>query len=175
MQSLMETDVDGLIGAERHERSCERTTYRNGYRDQTLDTRLGSLEPRHTSEKALVAVIQEAWVSGVSTRRVGDLVQAMGLAGISKMHGEQAVQGHRRACERLSGSPPGRDWPYLWLDDTYLKQRKGGRITSVAAIIAIAVTRTASAGSWPAHRALGGGNLLVDDPEKLDPSRPARH
>ena len=97
VQLLMETDVEGLIGAGRHERSGERTTYRNGYRDRTLDTRLGSLqlripklrqgsyfppflEPRKTSEKALVAVIQEAWVSGVSTRRVDDLVQAMGLS-----------------------------------------------------------------------------------------------
>jgi transposase-like protein len=98
MQLLMETDVDGMIGAGRHERSSDRVTYRNGYRDRTLDTRLGSLqlripklrqgsyfppflEPRKTSEKALVAVIQEAWVSGVSTRRVDDLVQAMGGSG----------------------------------------------------------------------------------------------
>ena len=98
---LMENDVESMIGAGRHERSGDRTTYRNGYRDRTLDTRLGSLQPRipklrqgsyfppflepsKTSEKALVAVIQEAWVGGVSTRRVDDLVQAMGLAGISK-------------------------------------------------------------------------------------------
>ena len=84
VQLLMETDVEGLIGAGRHERSGERTTYRNGYRDRSLDTRLGTLqlrvpklrqgsyfppflEPRKTSEKALVAVIQEAWVGGVST------------------------------------------------------------------------------------------------------------
>jgi len=101
VQVLMESDVDGLIGAGRHERSGDRTTYRNGYRDRTLDTRLGSLqlripklrqgtyfppflEPRKTSEKALVAVIEEAWVGGVSPRRVDDLVQAMGLAGIGK-------------------------------------------------------------------------------------------
>ena len=101
VQLLMETDVEGVIGAGRHERSGERTTYRNGYRDRTLDTRVGSLqlripklrqgsyfppflEPRKTSEKALVAVIQEAWVGGVSTRRVDDLVQAMGLSGIGK-------------------------------------------------------------------------------------------
>src|ERR1700742_523869 len=101
LQILMETDVEGLIGAGRHERTGDRITYRNGYRERTLDTRLGALqlripklrqgsyfppflEPRKTSEKALVAVIQEAWVSGVSTRRVDDLVQAMGLSGISK-------------------------------------------------------------------------------------------
>ena len=89
VQLLMETDVEGLIGAGRHERCADRTTYRNGYRDRTLDTRLGALqlripklrqgsyfppflEPRRTSEKALIAVIQEAWVGGVSTRRVDD-------------------------------------------------------------------------------------------------------
>ena len=100
-QLLMETDVEGMIGAGRHERSAERTTDRNGYRDRMLGTRLGSLQlripklrqgrcfppflaPRKTTEKALVAVIQEAWIGGVSTRRVDDLVQAMGLAGISK-------------------------------------------------------------------------------------------
>ena len=97
LQLIMEADVNGLIGAGRHERSGERTTWRNGYRDRSLDTRLGTLnlrvpklrqgsyfpgflEARKTSEQALVAVIQEAWISGVSTRRVDDLVQAMGLS-----------------------------------------------------------------------------------------------
>ena len=101
LQILMEADVEGLIGAGRYERTGERSTYRNGYRERSLDTRLGSLnlkipklrtgsyfpgflEPRRTVEKALVAVIQEAWIAGVSTRRVDDLVQAMGLSGISK-------------------------------------------------------------------------------------------
>ena len=114
LQLLMETDVEGLIGVGRHERSPDRLNYRNGYRDRTLDTRLGTLplripklrqgsyfppflEPRKMTEKALVAVIQEAWIGGVSTRRVDDLVQAMGLAGISKTPGLQALQGHRRA------------------------------------------------------------------------------
>jgi putative transposase len=101
LQLLMESDVEGLIGAGRYERSGERTTWRNGYRDRSLDTRLGALqlripklrqgsyfppflEARKSSEKALVAVIQEAWIGGVSTRRVDDLVQAMGLSAISK-------------------------------------------------------------------------------------------
>src|SRR3712207_4035201 len=101
LQLLMEADVEGLIGAGKHERSAERLNWRNGYRDRAFDTRLGTLqlripklrqgsyfppflEARKTSEKALVAVIQEAWVGGVSTRRVDDLVQAMGLSGISK-------------------------------------------------------------------------------------------
>jgi len=156
MQLLMETDVDGLIGAGRHERTGERTTYRNGYRDRTLDTRLGSLqlripklrqgsyfppflEPRRTSEKALVAVIQEAWIGGVSTRRVDDLVQAMGLAGISKSTVSKLCKDIDDRVNAFLDRPLVGDWPYLWLDATYLKQREGGRITSVAAIIAVAV------------------------------------
>ncbi len=156
VQLLMETDVDGLIGAGRHERTGERTTYRNGYRDRTLDTRLGSLqlripklrqgsyfppflEPRRTSEKALVAVIQEAWIGGVSTRRVDDLVQAMGLAGISKSTVSKLCKDIDDRVNAFLDRPLVGDWPYLWLDATYLKQREGGRITSVAAIIAVAV------------------------------------
>lgn len=98
LQLLMEADVDGLMGAGRHERAENRTTWRNGYRDQSLDTRIGTLnlkvpklrqssyfpgflEARKMSEPALIAVIQEAWIGGVSTRRVDDLVQAMGLNG----------------------------------------------------------------------------------------------
>jgi transposase-like protein len=155
VQLLMETDVEGLIGAGRHERSGDRTTYRNGYRDRTLDTRLGSLqlripklrqgsyfpsflEPRKTSEKALVAVIQEAWVGGVSTRRVDDLVQAMGLAGISKSTVSKLCKDIDDRVSAFLDRPLAGEWPYLWLDATYLKQREGGRIVSVAAIIAVA-------------------------------------
>src|SRR3978361_1556193 len=156
VQWLMETDVEGLIGAGRHERSGDRTTYRNGYRDRTLDTRLGSpqlripklrqgsyfppfLEPRKTSEKALVAVIQEAWVGGVSTRRVDDLVQAMGLSGISKSTVSELCKDIDDRVNAFLDRPLVGDWPYLWLDATYLKQREGGRVVSVAAIIAVAV------------------------------------
>jgi putative transposase len=157
LQLLMEADAEGLIGAGRHERSPERLNYRNGYRDRTLDTRLGSLqlripklrqgsyfpqflEPRKVSEKALVAVIQEAWIGGVSTRRVDDLVQAMGLSGISKSTVSKLC---KDIDERVSGfleRPLEGEWPYLWLDATYLKVREGGRIVSVAAIIAVAVS-----------------------------------
>ena len=155
VQLLMETDVDGLIGAGRHERSEERTTYRNGYRERTLGTRLGALqlripklrqgsyfppflEPRRTSEKALVAVIQEAWVSGVSTRRVDDLVQAMGLSGIGKSTVSKLCKDIDDRVNAFLDRPLAGEWPYLWLDATYLKQREGGRIVSVAAIIAVA-------------------------------------
>jgi putative transposase len=156
VQLLMETDVDGLIGAGRHERSGERTTYRNGYRDRTRDTRLGSLqlripklrqgsyfppflEPRKTTEKALVAVIQEAWIGGVSTRKVDELVQAMGLSGISKSTVSRLCKDIDDRVHAFLDRPLVGDWPYLWLDATYLKQREGGRIVSVAAIIAVAV------------------------------------
>jgi transposase-like protein len=101
LQILMEADVEDMIGAERHTRSAERLNWRKGYRDRTLDTQLGSkqlripkqrqgssfppfLEPRKTSEKALIAVIQEAWIAGVSMRKVDDLVQVMGPTGISR-------------------------------------------------------------------------------------------
>jgi putative transposase len=156
LQLLMEADVDGLIGAGRYERSGERTTWRNGFRDRSLDTRLGKLqlripklrqgayfppflEPRKMSEKALVAVIQEAWIGGVSTRRVDDLVQAMGLAGISKSQVSKLCKEIDDRVHAFLDRPLTGEWPYLWLDATYLKQREGGRIVSVAAIIAVAV------------------------------------
>lgn len=156
LQLLMEADVEGQIGAGRYERTGERATWRNGYRDRMLDTRLGQLqlripklrqgsyfppflEPRKTSERALLAVIQEAWIGGVSTRRVDELVQAMGLAGISKSTVSKLC---KEIDERVGGFLERRlegEWPYLWLDATYLRQREGGRIVSVATIIAVAV------------------------------------
>jgi len=155
LQLLMEADVDGLIGASRHERSAERVSYRNGYRDRSLDTRVGSLqlripklrqgsyfppflEPRKTSERALVAVIQEAWIGGISTRRVDDLVQAMGLSGISKSQVSKLCKDIDERVHAFLSRPLTGEWPYLWLDATYLKQREGGRVVSVAAIIAVA-------------------------------------
>jgi putative transposase len=156
LQILMEADVEGLVGAARHERSPDRLNYRNGYRDRSLDTRLGSLqlrvpklrqgsylppflEPRKMTEKALVAVIQEAWIGGVSTRRVDDLVQAMGLTGISKSQVSKLCKDIDERVTAFLERPLDGEWPYLWLDATYLKQREGGRIVSVAAIIAMAV------------------------------------
>jgi transposase-like protein len=157
VQLLMEADVEGLIGAGRYERSAERQTHRNGFRDRALETRLGTLqlripklragssyfpaflEPRKTSERALVAVIQEAWVSGVSPRKVDDLVQAMGLSGISKSSVSKLCKDIDERVNAFLERPLSGEWPYLWLDATYLKQREGGRIVSVAAIIAVAV------------------------------------
>ena len=156
LQLLMESDVEGLIGAARHERSAERMNWRNGYRERALDTRLGTLqlrvpklrqgsyfppflEPRKVSEKALVAVIQEAWIGGVSTRRVDELVQAMGLGGISKSTVSKLCKDIDERVGAFLDRPLEGEWPYLWLDATYLRVRQGGRIVSVAAIIAVAV------------------------------------
>ena len=156
LQLLMEHDVEGVVGAGRYERGDGRQTWRNGYRDRELKTRLGALnlrvpklrqgsyfpgflEPRRTSEKALVAVIQEAWIGGVSTRRVDDLVQAMGLTGISKSTVSKLCKDIDERVREFLDRPIAGDWPYLWLDATYLKVRQGGRIVSVAAIIAMAV------------------------------------
>jgi putative transposase len=157
LQILMEADVEGLVGAGRHERSAERLNYRNGYRDRTFETRLGPLslripklrqgsyfppflEPRRTAEKALVSVIQEAWIGGVSTRRVDELVQAMGLSGISKSQVSKLCKDIDERVNAFLERPIEGEWRYLWLDATYLKVREGGRIVSVAAIIAVAVS-----------------------------------
>src|SRR5436853_3303692 len=138
LQLLMESDVEGMIGAGRYERSGERTTWRNGYRDRTLDTRLAALqlripklrqgsyfppflEARKSSEKALIAVIQEAWIGGVSTRRVDDLVQAMGLSGISESQVSKLCKEIDERVHAFLDRPLAGEWPYLWLDATYLK------------------------------------------------------
>ena len=156
VQLLMEADVEGMIGAGRHERTPDRQTYRNGFRDRALDTRLGTLQlripklrqgsyflsfldARKTSEKALVAVIQEAWIGGVSTRRVDELVQAMGLSGISKSTVSKLCKDIDERVNAFLDRPLTGGWPYLWLDATDLRQREGGRIVSGAAIIAGAV------------------------------------
>ena len=156
LQLIMEADVDGLIGAGRHERSGDRATWRNGYRDRSLDTRVGTLnlkipklragsyfpgflEPRKMVEKALVAVIQEAWIGGVSTRRVDELVQAMGMTGISKSTVSKLCKDIDERVHAFLKRPLTGEWPYLWLDATYLKVRQGGRIVSVAVTLAVGV------------------------------------
>ena len=108
------------------------------------DTRRGSyfpafLEPRWTSEKALVAVTQEAYVCGISTRSVDDLVQAMGMSGISKSQVSRLCAEIDERVQAFLNRPLEGDWPYLWIDATYVKQRDADRIVSVAAIIAVAV------------------------------------
>ena len=156
LQKLMEHDVDNLIGAGRYERSDERATQRNGFRERAFETRLGTLdlkipklrkgsyfpgflEPRRTGERALVAVIQEAWIQGVSTRKVDDLVQAMGMSGISKSQVSALCKDIDSRVNSFLDRPLEGEWPYIWLDATYLKTRENGRVVSVAAIIATGV------------------------------------
>jgi transposase-like protein len=155
-QRLMEIDVEGLTGAAHGARDPERINQRNGYRDRAWETRAGTvelripklrkgsyfpgfLEPRRMAEKALTAVIQEAYVQGISTRSVDDLVKAMGMSGISKSQVS-------RLCGEIDGKvaaflnrPLEGEWPYIWLDATYLKVRQDGRIVSVAVTIAVGV------------------------------------
>jgi putative transposase len=155
-QRLMELETEALCGAGHSERSPERVNQRNGYRDRGWQTRVGTvelriprlrrgsyfpafLEPRRTAEKALTAVIQEAYVHGISTRSVDDLVRAMGLEGVSKSQVS-------RLCAEIDGRvrdflarPIEGDWPYLWLDATYVKVREAGRIVPVAVTVAVGV------------------------------------
>jgi transposase-like protein len=153
-ERLMEQEVFAVPGAAYGEKDSARLAQRNGYRDRDWETRAGTvelripklrkgsyfagfLEPRRMAEEALTAVIQEAYVQGISTRSVDDLVKAMDMSGISKSQVS-------RLCEEIDGKvtaflsrPLRGDWPYLWIDATYLKVRRGGRIVSVAVIIAI--------------------------------------
>ena len=201
-QALMEAEVTEVTGVAKGERDPERRlTHRNGYRDRRWDTRVGTiglaiprvrdgnyfpslLEPRRRAERALLAVVQEAYVAGVSTRRVDDLVRALGIEGISRSEVS-------RICAALdaevatfrSRSLAGEAYPYLWLDATYVKVREGGRVVSMAALVATGVALTGerrvlglelSAGhdegsAWPrfvrglVERGLTGVRLVISD------------
>lgn len=155
-ERLMELEVGAATGAGYGEKNPLRAVQRNGYRERDWETRAGTvelripklrkgsyfprfLEPRRMAEKALTAVVQEAYIQGISTRSVDDLVKAMGASGVSRSQVS-------RLCEEIDGKvkafldrPIEGDWPYIWIDATYLKVRRGGRIVSVAVIIAVGV------------------------------------
>jgi putative transposase len=152
----MEMDTESLCAAAYAERSPDRANSRNGYRERLWETRAGSidlkipklrkgsyfpgfLEPRRTAEKALAAVIQEAYIQGVSTRSVDELVKAMGMSGISKSQVSRLCGEIDERVNAFLGRPIEGDWPYLWIDATYVKVREAGRIVSVAAIVAVGV------------------------------------
>ena len=155
-ERLMAAEVDQLTGAPAGARCPERINHRNGYRERGWETRAGRielaipklrkgsylptfLEPRRTAEKALTAVIQEAYVHGVSTRAVDDLVKAMGGTGVSKSQVSRLCVEIDERVQAFLTRPIEGHWPYLWIDATYLKSRQGGRIVSVATIVAVAV------------------------------------
>jgi len=201
-QAIMEAEVTELTGLPHGERDPERRlTNRNGYRDRRWDTRVGTielaiprvrdgsyfpslLEPRRRAERALLAVIQEAYVLGVSTRRVDDLVRTLGIASISKSEVSRicsALDAEVAAfrCRSLTGEA----YPYVWLDATYVKVRDAGRVTSMALLVATGVAHTGerrilglelAAGNdegsaWPAfvrglvERGLHGVRLVISD------------
>jgi putative transposase len=155
-QALMEMEVEEHIGAARHERTPGRKGQRNGYRQRIWDTRVGAvelsvprvrdssyfpslLEPRRRAERALSAVVQEAYVHGVSTRKVDDLVKALGMSGISKSRVSELCEQLDEEVERFRNRPLEGPYPYIWLDATYLKARQDGRVVSTAVVIAVGV------------------------------------
>jgi hypothetical protein len=153
---LMEAEVSEQIGVERYEHSDDRLGHRNGYRERSWETRVGDipvwipklrrgsyfpsfLEPRRRAERALIAVIQSAYVEGVSTRKVDDLVQALGLAGVDKSKVSRICKELDEAVTAFRNRPLEEAYPYLWLDGLYLKVRQNHRIVNMAVVIAIGV------------------------------------
>jgi putative transposase len=201
-QAVMEAEVTERTGVPHGERDPEhRLTRRNGYRERRWDTRVGTLElaiprvrdgsyfpsllePRRRAERALLAVVQEAYVLGVSTRRVEDLVDALGIASISKSEVSRICAALDAEVETFRSRPlTAEPYPYLWLDATYVKVREAGRVVSMAALVAVGVAQTGerrilglelAAGNdegsaWPAfirsltERGLSGVRLVISD------------
>jgi len=155
-QELMELEVSQHLGAERYERGPERRGERNGHRERQWDTRVGTielavprvrdgsffpglLEPRRRAERALLAVVQEAYVQGVSTRRVDELVKALGMAGISKSQVSRLCQELDAEVARFRTRGLAGPYPYVWLDATFVKVREDGRVVSMAIVVAVGV------------------------------------
>ena len=192
-QRLMELEVGGLTGAAFGEKDVDRLAQRNGYRDRDWETRAGTvelripklrkgsyfpgfLEPRRMAEKALTAVIQEAYIQGISTRSVDDLVKAMGMSGISKSQVS-------RLCEEIDGRvkafldrPIEGDWPYLWIDATYIKVRQVAVTIAVGVnsdgrreVLGMAIGHSEAEVFWTdflrslARRGLRGVKLVISD------------
>lgn len=199
LQALIEAEASEKIGAGRYERTPERLTQRNGHRPYVLKTRLGPLElgipklrkgsffpsllqPRRRTEKALLSVIQEAYVHGVSTRKVDELVESLGLDGISKSEVSRIVEELDREVQAFRHRPLEGAYPYVWLDAKYVKIRENGRVVSKALVVAIGVNEdgqrevlgfdvgpSESEGFWRAflaglvERGLHGVQLVISD------------
>jgi transposase-like protein len=200
--AVMEAEVTELTGVPKGERAPERRlTSRNGYRDRRWDTRVGTLElsiprvrdgsyfpsllePRRRAERALLAVVQEAYVLGVSTRRVEDLVEALGIASLGRSEVSRICAALDAEVETFRSRPLGDEpYPYVWLDATYVKVREAGRVVAMAALVATGVAQSGerriiglelAAGNdegsaWPAfirslvERGLHGVRLVISD------------
>ena len=158
-EAVMEMEVGKKTGADLYERSDERYNYRNGYRERWWDTRAGTislniprlrsgtyfpslLEPRRRTEQALLSVVQEAYVLGVSTRKVDKLVKTLGMDGISKSEVSRICQKLDEEVNRWRNRLLEGTYPYLWLDATYIKARDNGRVTNLAVVVAYGVRET---------------------------------
>jgi putative transposase len=158
INALMDAEVTSIIGAEKYERNNNRNNYRNGYRLREWDTRVGTLqlsipklrhgsyfpsllEPRKMSEKALLNVVQEAYVHGVSTRKVDELVEALGMKRIDKSEVSRISKQLDEFVEEFKNRRLEGEYPYLWLDATFPKVREGGRVCSMALVIAVGVNQ----------------------------------
>ena len=159
-RELMEAEVSAEIGAARGEVSQERTTHRNGYRPRSWETRVGEidllvprkrsgeayfpsfLEPRRPAERAIVSVVMEAYVNGVSTRKVDRLVEQLGISSMSKDRVSGMCRELDERVEAFRSRPLEGEFPYLWLDAKQLKVRSGGHVRSKALVVAYAVHET---------------------------------
>ena len=156
-QQMMEVEVSGKIGADKHEQSQERTSYRCGFRARRLDTRLGTMylmipkvrnggyipffvTERKRSEAALIQVIQEAYVQGVSTRKMEKLAKRLGIEGISRSQVSEMTKGLNEQAEEFRNRPlTSNAYPVLWVDALYEKVRYAGRVVSMAILLVCGV------------------------------------
>ncbi len=198
-EQLMELEVSAKIGASRYERTKERSNRRNGYRQRDWDTRVGTLpiripklregsyfpallEPRRRAERALLSVVQEAYTLGVSTRKVDDLVKALGMDGISSSQVSRICAELDEKAEAFRNRPLTGEYPYVWLDATFAHVRQDGKVTNQALVVAVGVNHkgtrevlgldvgpTESAAFWQAflrslvERGLSGVKLVISD------------
>ncbi len=156
-RELMEAEITAEIGAGRGEVSADRATHRNGYRERRWETRVGEidllvprkrsgeayfpsfLEPRRPAEQAIVSVVMEAYVNGVSTRKVDRLVEQLGISSMSKDRVSALCRGLDERVDAFRNRPLEGDYPYLWLDAKHLKVRSGAHVRSKALVVAYAV------------------------------------
>jgi transposase-like protein len=157
---LMNAEADTVCGAEYGQRSTDRNNHRNGYRPRKLDTRMGTLnlaiprlrqgsyfpewllEPRRRAERALANVVAECYVTGVSTRKVENIAQTLGIERLSKSQVSEMAKILDEQVEAFRSRPLDQGpYPYLWLDALVIKSREAGRVVNVAVVIATAVTR----------------------------------